>query len=264
MEKIAFVNGIHMAYEEIGEGKPLILIHGLTGNKETMLPFVDLLGEGRKYILVDVRGHGNSDKPSSYTLKDHGDDIAGLIKYLGYEKADVLGYSMGSYIGLLLGEKYSDLIDHLILLASKPDGKTSSVERIVKQAGYDITSINQEKMFDLILQASLTAKNYQNYLQGKFSFDVSALAGKEMTSAQKAAESLSLVNFDLNADLAKVTCSTCVISCAEDGINPPELGKKIAEGIKNSRFELINDASHLVIYENPSALRDIVLDFLSE
>ncbi|MBQ1906568.1 MAG: alpha/beta hydrolase [Firmicutes bacterium] len=264
MEKFIDINGITMCYEETGEGKPLILVHGLTGNKDTMAAFPGILGEGRKYIAVDVRGHGKSSKPAAYKLEDHADDIAALIKALGYEKADLLGYSMGSYIALNTGEKYPELIDHLILLASKPNGKTSSVEKIVTDAGYDMATLPPEKMFELILAAALTPESLRKMKSGEMQIDLTALTGVPMTPEEKTAESLSIAGFDLSPDYEKVTCKTLVISCEYDGINPPELGKEIADGIPGAEFVLIKDASHLVPYEQPEALGKAVNEFLAK
>ncbi|MBR0130482.1 MAG: alpha/beta hydrolase [Firmicutes bacterium] len=264
MEKFIDINGITMCYEETGEGKPLILIHGLTGNKSTMSDFPKILGPGRKYIAVDTRGHGKSSKPEAYTLEDHADDIGALIKALGYEKADVLGYSMGSYIALNAGEKYADRIDHLILLASKPSGKTSSVEKIVNDAGFKMTEISQEKMFELILAAAMAPETLKKMKSGELKMDLTALTGVPMTPEEKAAESKSIAGFDLSGEYEKVTCNTLVISAEYDGINPPELGKEIADGIPEAEFVLIKGASHLVAIEQPEALSKAVNEFLNK
>ncbi len=264
MEKFIDINGITMCYEEIGEGKPIILVHGLTGNKSTMADFPKILGLGRKYILIDVRGHGKSSKPAEYTLEDHADDIAALIKALGYEKADILGYSMGSYIALNTGEKYPELIDHLILGASKPNGKTSSVEKIVADAGLDIRTLAPEKMFELILAAAIAPENLKKVKAGELNIDLSGLTGVPMTPEEKAAESKSIAGFDLSGGYEKVTCKTLVISAQYDGINPPELGKQIADGIPGAEYVVIPDASHLMYLEQPELVAKAINDFLEK
>lgn len=264
MEKYIDVNGVTLCVEETGEGKPLFLIHGLTGNKETMAIFPEILGPGRKYIAVDTRGHGKSTKPESYTLADHGEDLDALIRAMGYEKADVLGYSMGSYISLCAAESHSDVIDHLILLASKPSGVTSSVERIVTAAGFDMKTIAPEKMFELIMAAALAPENLAKFGRGELKIDMTAIAGAPMTNEEKKAESLSLANFDLTPGLGQVSCRTLVLSAQYDGINPPELGREIADGIHGARYVCIEGASHLVPYERPEELARLVNGFLAE
>lgn len=261
MKKFIKVNGINMCYEEEGEGKPLILIHGLTGSKATMIPVREALGEGRKYISVDVRGHGESELTEGYTLETHADDIADLIGKLGLEKADVLGWSMGSYIGLNIAEKYPELIDHMILLCTKPSGKTSSVEAIVTKAGFNMTTISPEKMFELILQAAMSPEHYEAMNRGEFKLDLTAVTGIVMSPEAKEAESKSLANFDLSGAYDKVTCKTLVIAGEYDGINPAWMGKEVADGIGCPYVE-IKGAGHLVPHEQPEAFRKAVFDFL--
>jgi len=106
-------DGVKIHYEIHGTGKPILLIHGFTGagsdwkNKPV---FDSLLANGYKVILVDLRGNGLSDKPSmteAYANNAEAKDLLGLMKYLGIQKYDALGYSRGSIIlaSLLVIEK---------------------------------------------------------------------------------------------------------------------------------------------------------------
>lgn len=91
-------------YELIGKGKPILLIHGFTGNcndwKNKPL-FDSLLTNGFKIILVDLRGNGLSDKPhipEAYANNAEAKDLLGLMKFLKIQKYDAIGYSRGSII----------------------------------------------------------------------------------------------------------------------------------------------------------------------
>ena len=61
-----------------------------------------------------------------------------------------------------------------------------------------------------------------------------------------------------------MACSTLVIGEEYDGINPPELGREVADGIKDAKFELIKDAGHLAVIEKPDEFQNIVRDFLND
>ena len=90
------VNGIELYYEIHGSGKPLVLLHGGFGSIEMFGPVLPALAEGRQVIGVDLQGHGRTlpfDRPM--TFANLATDVAELIKWLGYDKADVMGYSMG-------------------------------------------------------------------------------------------------------------------------------------------------------------------------
>jgi len=91
-------------YEVKGKGKPIILIHGFTGNgsgwKKSAL-YDPLVANGFKVILIDLRGNGNSDKPripEAYANDAEAKDVMGLLRFLGVKKYDALGYSRGSII----------------------------------------------------------------------------------------------------------------------------------------------------------------------
>ena len=147
MKKFLNINDIEICIDDTEQGEnALLLIHGLTGNKATMYPIRDMFKDHYRVITIDTRGHGESTRPKEYTIDDHADDIHEIIKELGLEKVDILGYSMGSYIALRAAEAKCDDINHLVLACTKPNGKTSSVARLLKEANLDITQVSQEEM----------------------------------------------------------------------------------------------------------------------
>jgi len=85
-----------MYYEMHGTGEPLILLHGGVVGITMFGANLDALSQKRKVIAVELQSHGRTadiDVPLSYEAM--ADDIAALMKYLGIERADVMGYSLG-------------------------------------------------------------------------------------------------------------------------------------------------------------------------
>ncbi len=122
----ADVNGLNMYYEVHGEGEPLVLLHGaymtINLNFGKMLP---TLAKNRQVIAVELQGHGHTediDRPLSF--EQMADDTAELLRQLGIEKADILGYSMGGTVAVELGIRHSDLVRKLVVISSpyKRDG----------------------------------------------------------------------------------------------------------------------------------------------
>src|SRR5256885_4902650 len=92
----AEVNGINLYYETHGVGRPLILLHGGLGSGEMFGPILPALAADHQVIAVDLQGHGRTadiDRPVNVQVM--ADDVAALIKHIGLEKPDVLGYSLG-------------------------------------------------------------------------------------------------------------------------------------------------------------------------
>jgi pimeloyl-ACP methyl ester carboxylesterase len=113
------VNGVSYYYEIYGTGEPLLVLHGGLGSIEMFKPILPALGEGRQLIAVDLHGHGHTalgDRPIDYLAQ--GDDLAVLIKQLGYTQVDVIGYSMGGGIAFRLAAQHPDVVRRLVLVSA--------------------------------------------------------------------------------------------------------------------------------------------------
>ncbi len=113
------VNGVEVYYAVYGEGDPLVLLHGGLANIDMFGPNVALLAQGRQVIAIDLQGHGHTlpfDRPMSYEAM--ADDVAGVIQYLGFEKADLMGYSLGGGTALRVAIQHPELVDRLVAVSA--------------------------------------------------------------------------------------------------------------------------------------------------
>ena len=94
-------DGARLVYRELGEGRPLILIHGYTSSAMIMIDTgipTAIAGRGYRVILPDLRGHGDSARPhdpAAYPPDVLADDGLALIDHLGLTRYDLGGYSLG-------------------------------------------------------------------------------------------------------------------------------------------------------------------------
>lgn len=115
----AAINGLNLYYEVHGEGEPLILIHGGLGGIVEFSQVLPLLAETRQVIAVEMQGHGHTediDRPLSF--EQLADDIAALIAELGYEKVDVMGFSLGGAVALRTAIQHPEVVNKLILIST--------------------------------------------------------------------------------------------------------------------------------------------------
>ena len=244
-------NGIRFACDSFGSmlRKPVFLIHGLASQRMSIYAIAERLADDYFVITYDCRGHGQTDHPASYTLADHGRDLLALIDAFGYDKAAVLGVSMGSYISLQAAEMASEKIEKLVLVATKgvDDGNGSSVQRLLREAGLDLSKASQEQIDRIVRNAFWspgTTLEMMKALAPKMQAKGENLVA--LTPEESAAVNNALVGFDLRPDLKKVECPTLVIAGKYDGINPPAKGKEVADGIPGAEFAEIPGGHALV------------------
>jgi pimeloyl-ACP methyl ester carboxylesterase len=112
------VNGVKYYYAVYGSGEPLLLLHGGLGQIEMFGSNLAKLALGRQVIGIDLQGHGRtalSDR--EFSLIDMGNDMAGVLKTLGYDKVDVLGYSMGGGVGFQFALQHPEMVRRLTLVS---------------------------------------------------------------------------------------------------------------------------------------------------
>ena len=122
--------GITMSYVEMGveDGPALILQHGMTDNSRSWSLVAPYFAEAGYHVyMLDLRGHGYSDKPDTgmYTIIDFSNDIAAFMDAKGIEKADLVGHSLGSMTMQAFMMNYPERCDHVVLVASTPVNATA-------------------------------------------------------------------------------------------------------------------------------------------
>src|SRR5688500_14113735 len=112
-------NGVNYYYEIHGQGEPLLVLHGGLGSIDMFGPVLPKLAEGRQVIAVDLHGHGRTALGSrEISLIDMGDDLATVLRELGYRQVDVLGYSMGGGVGFQLAAQHPEMVRRLALVSA--------------------------------------------------------------------------------------------------------------------------------------------------
>jgi pimeloyl-ACP methyl ester carboxylesterase len=113
------VNGLSLYYEIHGSGQPLVLLHGGFGLVGMFAQLLPALAQTRQVIAVEMQGHGHTaDIQRPFSFEALADDVAALIEYLGLERADVCGYSMGGGVALQTAIRHPQVVRKLVLISS--------------------------------------------------------------------------------------------------------------------------------------------------
>jgi pimeloyl-ACP methyl ester carboxylesterase len=112
-------NGINYYYEIHGHGEPLLLLHGGLGSIDMFAPVLPALAANRQVIGVDLHGHGRTALGDrAIDLIEIGNDLGVVLKALGYEQVDVLGYSFGAGAAFRLAVQHPALVRRLALVSA--------------------------------------------------------------------------------------------------------------------------------------------------
>ena len=112
-------NGVNYYYEIHGSGEPLLLLHGGLGSIGMFGPLLPALAANRQVIAVDLHGHGRTALGErSIDYIEMGNDLATVLRELGYGQVDVMGYSFGGATALRLAIQHPALVRRLTVVSS--------------------------------------------------------------------------------------------------------------------------------------------------
>ena len=103
-------------YKELGEGKPLVILHGLFGTSDNWQTHAKKLGEYYRVILVDQRNHGHSPWSEDFTYEYLADDLERLIIHLGIDQFTLIGHSMGGKTAMYYSQKYPTRLEKMVIV----------------------------------------------------------------------------------------------------------------------------------------------------
>ena len=240
-----------------GKGPAVLLIHAFPLNRTMWEPqFASLIPHFR-VIAPDIRGFGESQPPSPWTMDEIADDLNDLLNRLGIESCAVAGVSMGGYIALPFWSKYPQRIRQLVLAntrarADNEKEKAARNEMIaaIQQNG---TAILPDRMLPRLLKPNspeAVVTVVRNMIE-----NVNPLAATHAVIAMRD-------RFDFSSAVHRVDCPTLVVSGEEDAIMRAEDSRALADSIPGSQFVQIPHSGHLSNLENPSEFNRALLRFL--
>lgn len=255
---LARVNGVELGYQVFGKGKPVILLHGGFGSMEMFGPNIDLLAKGHQVIGVDLQSHGRSPAAErEMRFESMADDIAALIKSLGFERAALLGFSLGGGVALRTAIQHPERVERLILVSTvfKNDGWYPEMTAGMKSMGPHVAEpMKQSPMYGAYQQVAPNVEDWPKLV-------------KQLTDLLK-------LDYDWSAEIPKLTMPVMLVIGDADGLPPSHAveffnllggGKRDAgfdrAGMTQHRLAILPGATHYDINISP-ALAAAVIPFL--
>jgi pimeloyl-ACP methyl ester carboxylesterase len=262
------VNGTRFAFRQLGpdSGTPVILLNHLGGNLDSWDPrVVDGLAAEHRVITFDNRGVGASQGSTPTTIAAMARDAVSLLRALGFDRVDLLGFSLGGFITQVIAQDEPQLVRRIVLAGTGPAGG----EGIDK-----VTSVTIKDMS----RAALTFSDPKRYLfftrtaNGKQAARDFLARLKERTAGRDAAISPLTFRAQLKAihawgrqqpaDLSRIVQPALVVNGDADRMVPSSNTVDLARRLPNSELELYPDAGHGGAFQYHDAFVTRVLQFL--
>jgi pimeloyl-ACP methyl ester carboxylesterase len=273
------VGDIDIAYKMLGSGDPILLLNGASDSMDAWDPsFLRSLSSNHTVIVFDSRGVGNTTTGSKpYSMQLLANDTAGLLDALNIEKADVLGYSLGSFVAQKFAVTHPEKINSLILVAASCGGKDGipkppefiKLQSEIVNKTLNNVSISQDEMKSLV-SASLgsgwirlhpeSVENIPDFQQAKPGLSPDAMKNQMNTGFAWEA-----TNWNGACDeLAKIAKPTLLITGTDDNLYIPHANSLVIAGkIPGAWLVQIKNAGHAVMDQYPNEISKILQTFLS-
>lgn len=272
----AHVGDIDIAYKTFGKGEPFLLISGLRGTMGAWEPSIlKNLSINHTVIIFDNRGVGNTTTGTKpFSIQQFANDTAGLLDALKIQKADVLGFSLGSFVAQQLAVTHPEKVNRLLLVAASCGGKESipPSPQVVKFAYEMYKSTNNVpitpqdvRMLMFISMGSAWMKSHPNFLQAVP--ERKDLFGGIPLNTMKVyygiVQAWESTNWSGVCDnLTRVSSPTLIISGTDDNSIPTANSLIIAAKIPGAWLVHIKDAGHAVMSQYPDKFNKVLQTFL--
>ena len=271
------VDGFHLAYQRLGSGPPVVLLHGWPGDREDYREVAPLLVDRAEMIVPDLRGFGRSDKhpgdPAvAYSAVAQARSVVALIQELGLERPVLAGYDIGSRVAQAVARTAPDLAGALVISPPLP-GVGDRVLGVGAQREFWYQSFHQLRLSDELIDGNPAAvRAYLSHFWSHWSGssytqreeDLDRLAriysepGAFAASIGWYRASSGTVSLALSETVPdpqdRIAIPTTVLWPEEDPLFPISWGDRLDEFFSRARLRTLPGVGHFLPLEAPQDL----------
>ena len=251
-------SGVRITWESNGSGDPVLFLHGLGGGLLDWEPQVPAFSSKYRMLRLDVRGHGNSDKPKGkYEVEEFTRDAIAVLKAAGVERTHVVGLSMGGMIALQLAVDAPAMVRSLVLVNTGPEVKAeNAAERLALWQRRFLTRFMSMEKFADILAGRLFPDPGQEAMRAEFHRRWSA-----NDPAAYRQSYLALLRWSVADRISAIRAPTLVVH-AELDYTTFERKERWAKKIPGARMATIPGGRHAVSMDHAAEFNALVLEFI--
>lgn len=232
------IGPVTIAHEEMGQGEPLLLVHGLSASRRWWAKNVPGLAERFRVYSIDLIGFGESRDRHPFILSEAAGYLVAWMDRLEIGQASLVGHSMGGFIAVELAADYPQRVEHLVLV----DAAVLPFAR-----GH--------------LRHALGLTRALRYTPIRF-LPVLARDAYRCGPATLWRAARELLTTDIRPKLNHVDARTLVVWGEHDTVVPLEIGRRLTGYLPNAELKVVPGAGHNPMWDRPEAFNRLVCDFL--
>ncbi len=261
VQRIQLSTGVQLDYAERGnnEGDPVIFLHGITDSWQSFAAVMPYLPASIHAYALSVRGHGNSDKPSTgYTPVQFARDIDAFMNALNIKSAVIVGHSMGGSIAQRFVLDFPQRAKALVLIGSfasfrdKPE--IADLNKLMSELKDPVDPAFIAEFQKSTLAKEIPAANFNTYVS-----ESAKVPARVWVSAMT-----NLMSAEYSSEYKYIMVPTLIIWGDKDMIVPEADQDKLTTGIRNSRLLIYPNTGHAVHWEEPMQFANDLVSFIDK
>lgn len=265
----ATVNGQRLWFELHGaQGTPVVLVMGFGISGRAWAPQVEGLHPHHRTLIFDNRGVGESEPSRApYGFADLADDVVALLDHHGFERAHVVGVSMGGMVTQHLALRHPERLRSIALIATLPGGSLRHTLPGARAVGLFLraNTLRGERRFAALRQLLYTRSYLEHTVPERGFSD----ANLEVFSAPAAASTRlhqlrAVLRHDLTRELGRVRVPTLIIKPEDDILVHPDNSERLHRLIPGSRILRLADAGHGATHQRAREINQALLAHFAE
>ncbi|HEY2422297.1 MAG TPA: 2-succinyl-6-hydroxy-2,4-cyclohexadiene-1-carboxylate synthase [Neobacillus sp.] len=262
------INGIRYNVETYGNGFPLLLLHGFTGDSSTWKPFCRLWGKQSRLIIPDIIGHGKTESPAEmdcYQIESVADDLKCILEEMGVKQVDLLGYSMGGRLALTFALLFPSMVRKLILESTSPGLATKNERELRCMKDHELADFIKEQGIERFVDYWENIPLFSSMERLPATIKTT-IRNQRLTNSQ-----MGLVNSLLGMGtgsqpswwekLGELTCEVLLLTGEMDK-KFCRIAEKMHKELKNGTWVIVKNSGHTIHVEENKKFGTIVSDFL--
>lgn len=249
-------------YEDHGKGLPIVFVHGWTSSSWKWFNQVEYFKKNYRVITLDLKGHGNSEKPhSAYLVSDFVKELDQFVsQILGEERFVLVGMSMGGMIVLSYAIQFSSKLIALVPCSTSFTMENPVLSRMVEQ-------LKQGSLkFDRSLREMLIKLGHS----GEFARKNKELLRKELEGSSQCPDYVAIAcmdafvnKFNIEKDLPSIQVPTLLLAGEKDEMIDPKQSEKMVSLIPHASLQLMGPkVGHCIQLERPDEFNRILEAFI--